>query len=121
MFKWLKRFRRQPERVSFDEQRIVRTLPSGKEESLQWSDLAEITIFTTDEGPWAEDVYWLFMAADGATGCAVGGSAEGFDRLLKRLQELPGFDNDSVILAMGSTSNDRFPVWRRTEVDRPHE
>src|SRR5262245_60444009 len=41
----------QTERVCFDEQRITRTLPDGKIETVEWNDLQEIGILTTDEGP----------------------------------------------------------------------
>jgi len=33
---------------------------------------------------------------------------EGADKLLEALQKLPGFDNEAVINAMGSTGNARF-------------
>ncbi len=115
MFGWLKKLwsRGQPDTVTFDEERILRTLPDGKEESVRWSELSEISIITTDGGPWAEDVFWLFLGPDSQQGCVVPGSWEGINRLLRRLQQLPGFDDQEVIRAMGSTSNNRFVVWRK--------
>lgn len=86
-------------------------LPDGKTEALRWEDLQEVGIWTTDEGPAQEDVYWMLIGTDG--GCAVSGSAEGIKELLKRLQQLPGFDNEAVIKAMGCTSNNKFVCWKR--------
>lgn len=37
---------------------------------------------------------------------------EGFPALLQRIQQLPDFNNEAVVLAMGSAANDRFVVWR---------
>ena len=36
------------------------------------------------------------------------------NELLSRLQQLPGFDNEAVIKAMGSTNNAKFLCWKRT-------
>ncbi len=99
------------DRVTFDETGVTRVLPDGKTEALRWEDLQEVGIWTTDEGPAQEDVYWMLIGTDG--GCAVSGSAEGIKELLKRLQQLPGFDNEAVIKAMGCTSNNKFVCWKR--------
>jgi hypothetical protein len=53
------------------------------------------------------------MNHDHSQGCAVSNGADGFKALLERIQGLPRFDNEAVIRAMGSTSNDRFVVWKR--------
>jgi tellurite resistance protein len=58
-------------------------------------------------------VFWV-LVADGS-GCVVPSEAEGTDQLLKRLQELPGFDNQAVIQAMASTDNREFLCWKRQE------
>ena len=100
------------ERVEFDEQEIRRFLPDGKTESIRWDELHEIGIVTTDEGPWVDDVFWLFLNADSSKGCAASNDAVGFPALLERLQRLPGFNDEAVVQAMGSTVNDRFVVWR---------
>src|SRR5215813_13096380 len=100
------------ELVSFDEVRVVRTMRNGKTESLPWSDLQEVSIVTTDEGPFADDVFWVLTGASG--GCAVPTNARGAAQLLERLQQLPGFDNKVVIEAMGSASNAMFVCWRRS-------
>lgn len=100
------------ERVEFDEQEIRRFMRDGRKESIRWDELHEIGIVTTDEGPWAEDVFWMFLNADHSKGCAIPNGAEGFAALLQRIQRLPDFNNEAVVLAMGSAVNDRFVVWR---------
>jgi hypothetical protein len=112
LFSFFRR-KRQPERVVVTDDTVTRFRPDGVEESVRWDDLVEVGIVTTDEGPWSEDVFWLLMASDRKTGCAVAQGAEGADKLLLALQKLPGFDNEAVIKAMGSTSNARFVCWRK--------
>ena len=99
-----------PERVTFDDAGVVRTMGDGTRESVRWDELEAVLILTTDEGPFREDVFWLLKGREG--GCAVPGGAEGMDRLLTRLQALPGFDNEAVIRAMSSTEDATFLCWR---------
>jgi len=68
---------------------------------------------TTDEGPWNEDVFWLFIGRNGS-GCALPGGAAG-DDVFERLKRLPGIDYEAVITAMGSAENASFEVWERPE------
>jgi len=108
------RRKRNPDRIVITDDSVTRLRPDGVQEAVRWDDLVEVGIVTTDEGPWSEDVFWILMASDRKTGCAVPQGAEGADKLLEALQKLPGFDNGAVIKAMGSTSNARFVCWRKT-------
>ena len=114
MMEFLKKLthKTQPKVVTFDDQEVVRTLTDGGVERVRWDELEEVSILTTDEGPFVDDVYWLLISRTG--GCAVPSSAKGSAELLPRLQRLPDFDNEAVIKAMGSTSNGRFLVWRKS-------
>jgi hypothetical protein len=105
--------RKKPDRVSVTPEVVTRFRPDGVQETIRWDDLAEVGIITTDEGPWAEDVFWLLIGSDGKSGCAVPQGAEGSKVLLEALQKLPGFDNEAVIKAMGSTSNAKFTCWKK--------
>jgi hypothetical protein len=69
---------------------------------------------TTDEGPFAPDVFWILVGT-AASGCVIPQGATGDAILLERLQKLPGFDNDAFIRAMRSTSNEKFLCWKRPE------
>lgn len=113
---WLEQRRMsRPERVTFDEQRIERHMPNGTIESISWEEIDEVGILTTDEGPFVDDVFWLMTNSTRTKGCAPSNAAEGFSSLLERLQTLPGFNNEAVIRAMGSTDGAYFLVWRREE------
>lgn len=112
IFNW---FRKKyiPERVECDNDKIVRYVPDGSIESVEWSMLNEIRIITTDEGPWSEDIYWLFIGINESEGCAVSNSAEGFSKLFDYFENLSGFKDDIVVKAMGCTTNASFTVWEK--------
>jgi hypothetical protein len=85
--------------------------PSGLTEAVEWDDLKEVVIVTTDEGPFATDVMWLLLGEKSS--CTVPLGATGEDELIERLQLLSGFDNEAMIEAMSSTSNGRFICWEK--------
>lgn len=87
--------------------------PNGVVEAVEWDDLKEVAIVTTDEGPFAADVMWLLLGEK--SGCMVPLGATGEDKLIERLQALPGFNNEVMIDAMSSTSNRKFVCWEKKE------
>lgn len=106
-----------PERVEFDDDIIIRHLPDGSSENIRWNEIDQVTILTTDQGPWSEDAFWVLENTGGTKGCMIGNGAKGFPELLDRLQTLPGFRDETVVEAMGTTSNKRFVAWRRGDTD----
>jgi hypothetical protein len=86
---------------------------SGLVECVRWSDLEVVFVDTTAVGPAAGDAF--IVLGGGEAGCVVPLEADGIEVLLKRLQELPGFDNEAYITAMTSTSAGRFTCWKQTE------
>lgn len=97
--------------VAVTEEGVACTRPDGVTESVGWSELKVVAIETTDEGPFQMDVFWLLAGENG--GCAIPQGVTGEDALLERLQQLPGFDNEAFIKAMGSTENQRFICWQK--------
>lgn len=85
--------------------------PNGAVESLAWNDLEVLAIETTDEGPFVADVFWNFQGKTSRLVVPLG--ATGDEAMLTRVQSLPGFDNEMLVKAMTSTSNERFILWRR--------
>lgn len=115
-FGFLKRKRAepaQPDRVTFDDEAVTRFQPDGTTQTVRWDDLVDVAIVTSGGGPWEDDVVWMLAAREGVEGCTIPGQAAGTEQLLERLQQLPGFDNEAVIRAMGSTEFAFFPCWRR--------
>jgi hypothetical protein len=99
--------------VQFDAEAVTCTRPGGLTERVRWQDLRGVLIMTTSHGPAVDDFFWV-LAGDGAkSGCVVPSEAVGCDRLLERLQQLPGFDNEAVIRACACTEDQRFLCWQR--------
>ena len=74
--------------------------------------LTRVTILTTDEGPIADDVHWLFEAED-APPLLIPATAKGADQLFDALSALPGADYEAVLKAMGSTLRERHLIWEK--------
>ena len=85
--------------------------PTGITQSVAWDDLEVVAIETTELGPFVTDVFW--QLAGKRSGCVIPLGAIGEDALIRRLQALPGFSNEAMIEAMGSTSNQTFVCWKR--------
>jgi len=120
LFDWLARRKRipseQPEAsfvVEFDETEIRCKRPNGDIERVRWNDLKGVLLRNTDEGPFAPDVFWILVGSQG--GCVIPQGANGEDTLLRRLQELPGFNNEAVIASATCTDNQDFVCWERED------
>jgi hypothetical protein len=51
--------------IFIDDLGVGRELENGSTEQVSWEDLVEVLIVTTDEGPFAEDVFYLLAGRDG--------------------------------------------------------
>ncbi|MEM8605895.1 MAG: hypothetical protein AAGF92_02220 [Myxococcota bacterium] len=98
--------------VTFDDHELVHTTTSGTTATIPWADLTRVQIVTTNAGPFACDLFWRLTA--NGTEHTIASEAHGTDLLLERLQALPGFNNEAVIEAMGSTHHATFEVWARS-------
>jgi len=88
--------------------------PFGREPEdltgVRWDAVTEISLRTTGRGPFEEDVFFVFAYADGpSTAIGLGDT----DYLLPRLQQLPGFDNEAFVRAMGISEEGSSVLWRR--------
>ena len=104
--------RRARESVQVDDTGVAVDTKDGVER-VSWAELGRVRILTTQDGPWAEDVYFVLETEDGR-GCVVPHEAAVRTQLLEALQSrLPGIRDDKVIEAMGSTSDRSFTIWER--------
>jgi len=93
-----------------DEIGITRTA-KGLREHVAWGDIARVRIMTTDQGPYLEDVFFVFDSRTGG-GCVVPQDLAVRDGLLEALQSrLVGLNNGAVIEAMLSVENRIFTIW----------
>lgn len=106
--------RRIVEKVVFDESKIIHSPLKGEDVELHWADLCEVSIETTDQGPFVDDVFWVL--AGGGQFCRISSTAGGMGELLEKLGELPGFNHEVVIVAMSVATNATFECWKKHDV-----
>ncbi len=79
---------------------------------VRWADLQQVEIVTTAAGPWNEDMFWVLSpAVDGGRVAIPNGLAHA--EVVPRLLQLPTFDKNRVLDALGSVSDAVFIVWQR--------
>jgi hypothetical protein len=84
-------------------------------EAIAWKDLAWVRMYTTGDGPGAEDFFFALGGVDGK-GCLVPNSLATAAGLLATLQaRLPGLDNQEITKATGSGTEAWVTVWTRPE------
>lgn len=84
----------------------------GRTESVKWDDLQRVEILTTDDGPFAPDIFWVLYGS--SNGCVIPWGATGEQTLMKRLQALPNFRNDVLVNAIGLTNGNQLLCWERS-------
>ncbi len=86
--------------------------PGEEKREIPWNAVRRIQLLTTDEGPWSEDVWWLFYLAGADEPVVVPHGAQGNEKVFDVLEKhFSGANMEAVIKAMGSTSNAKFDVW----------
>ena len=86
---------------------------NGKKEKHLFENLQKVTIITTDQGPFEDDVFWLMLFKKNIIMIPQG--CPGEDKLLEIMQKLPDFDNEQVVKAMTCSENSSFLVWEKEE------
>ncbi len=86
--------------------------PGEEKRQIPWNAVRRIQLLTTDEGPWSEDVWWLFYLAGVDDPVVVPHGSQGNEKVFDVLEKhFSGANMEAVIKAMGSTSNATFDVW----------
>ncbi|MGE0280923.1 MAG: hypothetical protein AB7P20_09990 [Rhizobiaceae bacterium] len=99
--------------VEVDVERIAVVDPQGSLKVLAREALARIVIETNDSGPFSDDAWWLLLRDDGTVALKFPQSADGEHDVIESFLDLPGFNYEAMVTAMGSTEQGFFPVWRR--------
>ncbi|RNL80913.1 hypothetical protein [Nocardioides marmorisolisilvae] len=97
--------------IVFDDEGARRLYRGETTHRVSWADLERVALRTTDDGPFAEDLFWVLVGSRG-TGFVIPSSLIPHG-MVERLQQLPGFDNEAVIQAMQSVTENVFVAWRR--------
>ena len=97
----------------FDENSGTIGFPDEEKRNIPWNKVCKIEIVTTDQGPWEEDVWWLFFLEGIEEPIDIPQGAKGNEKIFDALEN--HFENvnmKEIQKAMGSTSNAKFDVWQ---------
>ena len=97
--------------LQVDDEQIECVYADGESRILRWADLGSVVIRTTAGGPIESDLFWNLYDRAGTLQLIIPNDFVGTADLLQALQRLPGFDNESVVHASGSTTPADFICW----------
>jgi hypothetical protein len=86
--------------------------PSEDGHKIPWRNVEKIEIFTSDDGPWSEDLWWLFYLKDREDPIDVPNGSKGITKIFDVLKSQ--FDNanmEEIANAIGSTNVAVFEIW----------
>ena len=84
----------------------------GETLSYRFDDIQKITVRTSSDGPFSDDLFYEIVTPAGAL--VLPSQAVGVQVLIDEyLLKLPGFDYERFIAAMGSTSDQAFVCFER--------
>jgi hypothetical protein len=100
-------------KIEITDEGCVYIQKGNPKKTIKWRDLIEVSIITTDQGPFIDDVYFHLRGPTENQELRIPQGAVGTDRLVERLQALPKFQNEEMIKAMTSTANNHFICWKK--------
>lgn len=86
--------------------------PGEQGHKIPWNKVEKIQIFTSDDGPWSEDLWWLFYLKDREDPVDVPNGSKGITKIFDVLKKQ--FENANmgeIAKAMGSTNVAVFEIW----------
>ena len=97
--------------IGFDEEKIWLKKNKDKEEKeyIAWENLIGVAIETTDDGPFADDIFFILASKEKTL--TFSNSIIGIEEFINRLQELENFSNENFIEAMTCCQNETFVLW----------
>lgn len=97
--------------VELTEKAIIVTHPKRPTEQIDWSDIEEIKLANTDEGPFLPDVWMILMGNN--KGCSIPQGSEGWDKVYDIVSKYEGFNFENVIKSASCTDNQTFELWKK--------
>ena len=83
--------------------------------TFNWDDVVNVEIITTDQGPFVDDLWWVFFLSDDSY-IPISGNAQGCNDLIDCIvNQLGEPDWHQIIESSGNCENASFKVWSRLE------
>ena len=97
--------------VELTEKAIIVKRPKRPSEQIDWSDIEEIKLANTDEGPFLPDVWMILMGNDKE--CSIPHGSEGWEKVFDIVSKYRGFNFENVIKSASCTDNQIFELWKK--------
>lgn len=97
--------------VEITEKSITVNHPERPIEVIDWSEIEEIKLINTDEGPFLPDV-WLTLTGNGKA-CSIPQGSEGWDKVYDIVSQYENFNFENVIRSTACTNNQTFELWKK--------
>jgi hypothetical protein len=78
---------------------------------IRWSEIRQIKLINTDQGPWTPDIWLALIGND--LNCVIPHGAKGFDEVVERISKYGGFDNHAFGMSMCCAENAEFVLWTK--------
>ena len=85
--------------------------PKRDTEEISWSEIEEIKLANTDEGPFAIDI-WLLLIGNNK-GCSIPHGSNGFEKVYDIVSKYEGFNFENVNKSMACSDNELFELWKK--------
>lgn len=83
--------------------------PKLKSQEVLWTEINEIRLINSDEGPWLIDLWLALLCEKGS--CFIPHGTKGFEEVYDIVSKYEGFDYGNVIKSMSCTDNEQFLLW----------
>lgn len=98
--------------VTVDDQQFT-VAEGAKRMAVRWADITRVTIITTSQGPWFDDLFYHVVHVGGDI--TLPSEANGMAEFVQKLESLPGFDMDAYTRAIRSAKTETFVIVLRNE------
>lgn len=99
----------------YDEIKGSISYPDEAPKFIPWKEVTKIEIVTTDQGPWEEDVWWLFYLNENKSPIDIAQGTKNHEKIFEVLESyFTNVNMNEISRAMGSTSNAKFNVWTKS-------
>ncbi|HEY5583247.1 MAG TPA: hypothetical protein VIK78_02005 [Ruminiclostridium sp.] len=98
-------------KASSDELGVKVEQKNGTIEYSKWDEIVKISLITTDQGPFVDDVFLALFKEEKR--CLIPSEGEGYNEVYEKVSKFEGFDFAKVIEAMSSTLNKEFICWEK--------
>ena len=96
-----------------DEFGVRRVLADGREEGVDWSEVTEVEVLTSNSGPHGAAGGVVIVSGDESHGCLVPIDRLQASGVAEALSRLPGFDSRQLMEALVAKPPTRTLCWRR--------